>query len=205
MTGLEVSGPPVWKTRLRRRGLVEEQGDPAWEALQGIPIVLLPNPAGGITRPVASMYIRLRDWSPGVPIGALAPPPWRRVLISNVNWSASATYNSLRRSTSWSVGRMLSMSWATAPLHEHEHPLLGPRDHDVEQALGYVRIFPPVVVVVNVHKHDRVELEALARLSIDYQDTTLIETDLGTAPSPERGNWRTRVVELTSTDRSACT
>ena len=32
--------------------------------------------------------------------------------------------------------------------------------------------------------------------ALTIRDTTLIETDLGTALSPERGNWRTRVVEL---------
>ena len=158
MTGLRCPASCVEDSIAAAGGLVDEQRDPAWEALQGIPIVLLPEPGGRHHQtgrehvhqvevighqesPLGRWHLRL-----GVGIDL------QRQLVCFAHLQLLAPQHFLVR------GQNTFDVVATAPLHEHEHPLLGPRDHDVEQALGYVRIFPPVVVVVDVRKHDRVEL-----------------------------------------------
>ena len=103
---------------------------------------------------------------------------------------ASPYTRSFRCSTSAIVRQDLLDSACSSPTPpEQNHLLAGARHHHVEPLPHGVEIGRGHAVPVDVGEHRDIELQALAGLRVDDQNTALVEPDIGSVRCRRRSRW----------------
>ena len=110
------------------------------------------------------------------------------------NRSLIATHNSSRRQHRLVIRQDFLNAVVSVVLHEHEHAFPRPRDHDIEQPFGDIRVPRSVMVLIDVRENHRIELQPFAGFCVDDQDPAFVEGDFGAVFSVKCVDGRARIV-----------